>query len=154
MLVLASFGLVACSPGSEPIPSGAQTVHVTITEDAVQLDPATIRAGDAYLVLERAPDNAMVFVAALPGPDRAPHPLTEGDVAPIARGDTEGTSISGVGAGGCSPEQDAAGRGRIGPCGNVMAVTVAPGLYAILGDTPEVAPGAPPLPMGVLEVTP
>jgi hypothetical protein len=63
--------------------------------------------------------------------------------------------VDAVDSGNCSPEQNAAGRGHVGPCGNATRMVLAPGKYAIFGDAPEGDPatGRRP-PMAVLVVTP
>ena len=153
MILLVGTVVTACTPGAEPIPPGAQTVHVAITSDAVELDPSVVGAGDVYLVLDQAVHNSFLLFGRQSSADASPGALTEEDIARIGEGDTEGTFMTGLDAGGCSAEQDAAARGQLGPCGNVMKIAVSPGLYAILGDSPD-ASGDQPLPMGVLEVTP
>ncbi|HET8777165.1 MAG TPA: hypothetical protein VFN76_05855 [Candidatus Limnocylindria bacterium] len=144
--------VAACTAGSQPIPSGARTVHVVITDDAVELDPSVVGAGDVYLVLDEAVHKSFVLFGRQTSADASPGPLSEGDIARIGEGDTQGTFMTGLDAGGCSAEQDAAARGQLGPCGNVMKISLSPGLYAILGDSPDAA--GEPLPIGVLEVTP
>ena len=130
------------------------------------MTPATVRAGDVYLVLDEPLDGSIQFVARKVAADDAAGPLSDDDLARLAAGDAEATEISGIDAGGCSPEQDAEDRGRMGPCGNVMMIVVVPGKYAILGPgwrmmetEPRVDPTAdpgfrPPASMAVLEVLP
>lgn len=166
LMLVSAAGLAGCGPERIPIPSGSQVVHVSISDAEVRLEPATVRAGDVYLVLDEPANGGFAFVERGAGPDTF-GPLSDDDLERLAQGDTEGTSIGGVDAGGCSPEQDAASRGQMGPCGNVMKAVVAPGKYAILGPgwteqvtEPRVDPTAPPggfVPpssMGVLEVLP
>ena len=74
--------------------------------------------------------------------------MSDTDLARLAQGDDQYTSMSGFGAGGCSPEQRAEDRGKMGPCGNVMKFALIAGKYAIIRDTTQ------PMPMGVLEVLP
>jgi hypothetical protein len=166
MLVSAGGMVVGCGPERIPIPSGAQVVHVSISESEVRLEPATVRAGDVYLVLDEPANGGFGFVSRSAGPDTF-GPLSDDDLERLAHGDTEATAMDGVDAGGCSPEQDAASRGQMGPCGNVMQAVVAPGKYAILGPgwteqmtepriDPTAPPGGfvPPSSMGILEVVP
>ena len=143
-------------PGAgSTIPPGAQVVRVAITDEHVALAPPAVRAGQVYLVLEASPAGGAVLIGgAAPGePDGAPLPA--GAVERLRRGDAEGTSMTGFDSGGCSPEQDVAGVGRLGPCGNVAVFTLRPGQYAILAGAPETNATRPkPLPIGVLTVTP
>lgn len=49
---LLAVALVGCGLGQTPIPPGAQQVHVVVTESEVRLDPATVHAGDVWVVLD------------------------------------------------------------------------------------------------------
>jgi hypothetical protein len=161
--------LVACDlgPAKIPIPPGAQVVNVVITESEVRLDPATVRAGDVYLVLDEPLVGSFMWVQRKRAADEAEGPLNDDDLERLAHGDTEGTSIGGLNSGGCAADQDAASRGQMGPCGNVMMATVATGKYAVLGPgwseqeteasvdpTADPAGFVPPPFMGVLTVIP
>ena len=148
-VALVAVALVGCGPGHEPIPAGAQQVHVVITEAEVRLDPPTVRAGDVYLVLDEPEDGSFVFVQRKRTAEETPGPMTDDDLARLAMGDTQWTAIDGISAGGCSPEQNAEARGQMGYCGNVFMVTLTEGKYAVLSDTPESRP-----PMAILEVLP
>lgn len=161
--------LVGCDQGPPriPIPPGAQVVHVVITESEVRLSPATVRAGDVYLVLDQPLVGSFMWVQRKRAADEAEGPLDDDDLERISHGDPEGTSMGGLNSGGCAADQDAASRGQMGPCGNVMMATVATGKYAVLGPgwteqetEPSVDPTAdpagfvPPPFMGVLTVIP
>lgn len=139
----------------QPIPDGAQQVHVTIDRAQIRLVPDTVAAGDVYLVLDSPADGHVAFVGGA-GPGLPPDaPLAPGSLDRLAHGVTEGTAISGLDAGGCSDAQNEADRGKTGPCGNVMLVHVLAGEYALLPDMPEAnaeAPGS--VPIAVLTVTP
>ena len=139
-------GLSACT-GNAPIPSGAQQVQITITDSGVELQPESVPAGDVYLVLD---DGAINFVERKAGAYGANEPLDEAQIARIRDGDVQDTSISGLEAINCDPEQRAAARGMTGPCGNVMLVQVRPGSYLLVAGPPE-EPGQP---SAVLVVTP
>jgi hypothetical protein len=154
ILVVAGLLALAGCARSTPIPAGGQEVHVAVTDTEVRLVPSTVRAGDVYLVLDAPPAGSFAFVERARAGE-TPGPLTDADLARLARGDTEGTSIGGLDAGGCAPDQRAEDRGRMGPCGNVMQVSLAPGKYALVGGSPEGDPttGARP-PIGVLTVMP
>lgn len=166
LLALLTGVLVGCGRGQTPIPPGAQVVHVVATESEVRLDPTTVHAGDVYLVLDEPPNGSITFVERKRTAAETPGPLSDDDLERLAHGDTEGTSIGGLGAG-CDAAQQAEDRGQMGPCGNVMKVTVRAGKYAILGPgwamqetepslDPTADPGGflPPASMAVLEVLP
>ncbi len=147
--------LVGCGRGQTPIPPGAQVVHIAVTQSEVRLDPGTVRAGDVYLVLDAPLDGSIVFVQRKRTAAETPGPLSDDDLARLAHGDTEGTSIGGMDAGGCDAAQNAEDRGQMGPCGNVLKVVLLGGKYAILGDMPGSNPPGRPLPsIAVLEVLP
>ena len=115
-LVLCGLLLVGCGRGQTAVPAGAQLVAVRATGSEVNLDPATVRAGDVYVVLE-TPGSSVGFVQRKSTAEERPGPLTDEDLARLARGDTQGTAIGGFDDFGCSPEQRAEDRGRMGPCG-------------------------------------
>ena len=146
--------IVGCDRAT-PIPDGAQQVHVVITDDAITLEPDVVQAGDVYLVLDEPATGSFTFVERRATAEETPGPMTEEDLERLALGDTGGMSISGLDAGGCSPEQNAEDLGRMGPCGNVMLYVVAPGRYAVVSGDVDLDPatGASPL-IAVLEVVP
>jgi hypothetical protein len=143
-----------CGRGQSTIPPGAQQVHVVVTDADVRLEPTTVSPGEVYLVLDAPGEGSIAFVEAWQPGAGGTAPLTDDHLARLARGDTAGTSIGGLDVGGCSPEQNAEDRGRLGPCGNVMMVVVSAGRYAIVGGDPEDAATGPPPPMAVLVVEP
>ena len=63
ILALGLLGVVAtgCAGGLTPIPSGAQQVHIADTDTSLDLQPATVRAGDVYVVLD-GPRQSVVLV--------------------------------------------------------------------------------------------
>ena len=140
----------------EAIPPGAQQVHIVVADAEVRLEPTKVRAGAVYLVLEAPPTGSIVPLQRKRAPAEAPGPLSDEDLARLAEGDTEGTQMDGIDAGGCSAEQDAEDRGLMGPCGNVFNVTLVVGKYAIFGATPEVDPasGESAPPIAIFEVVP
>jgi hypothetical protein len=150
-LVLGLVILLLGCEGLTPIPSGAQQVHITDGESDLRLQPATVPAGDVYLVLD-GPGQGVVFVARKRTAEETPGPMSDDDLDRLAHGDTEGTSIEGFSVG-CSAEQQAASRGQMGHCGNVYKLVLSAGKYAVLFDAPE-GVIAPPGTMAILEVTP
>ena len=73
-----------------------------IAESEVRLDPPTVRAGDAYLVLDEPQDGSFVFVQRKRTAEETPGPMTDDDLARLAMGDTQWTASEGISAGGCS----------------------------------------------------
>ena len=104
-------------------------------------------AGDVYLVLD---DGSISFVERKAGATHRPEPLSDEQIAQVGEGNLQDTSVSGLEANNCDPDQNEAARGMTGPCGNVMLVTVRPGSYLIVAGAPEES-GAP---SAVLTVTP
>jgi hypothetical protein len=158
--------VVGCGRGQKPVPPGAQLVHLVATESEVRLDPATVHAGDVYLVLDEPLDGSFDFVELKRTAEETPGPLSDDDLERLSRGDTEGTAISGISVG-CSAAQRAEDRGQMGYCGNVWKFVLVEGKYAILGPgwteqeteasvdpTADPAGFLPPPSMAVLEVLP
>jgi hypothetical protein len=153
MLLAAACGSLTAPPGQEPIPSGATVVRVATSSSDVTLEPATVPAGVVYLVLDEPVGGSVSFVQRQANPNQPPGPLNNGDLVRLARGDTKHTHVTGLDAGGCSDDQNRQARGMLGPCGNVLELTLEPGKYAIVAGAPEADPatGAT-APMAVLEV--
>jgi hypothetical protein len=116
----------------------------------VRLAPATVRAGDIYIVLD-TPGSSVGFVMRQRTAAETPGPLDDDELERLARGDTEGTAIGGFNDVGCSPEQRAEDRGQMGYCGNVFREVLTPGKYAFF--IGEVDTGAPKS-IAVLQVVP
>jgi hypothetical protein len=133
-LLLVAALLVACRT-ADPIPSGAQQVHVAVTRSSVTINPKTVHAGDVYVVLD-GPGQSVLFVARKPAAEATPGPMSDDDLDRLSRGDTQATSIEGISVG-CSPTQRAAARGKVGYCGNVYKLVLAPGKYAFLLDSSQ-----------------
>lgn len=160
-------GVLAGCGRNTPIPPGAQVVHVVATGSEVRLDPATVHAGDVYLVLEEPLDGSFDFVALIRTDAATTGPMSDDDLERLAHGDTEGTSMEGFSVG-CDPVQQAESRGQTGQCGNAFGpMVLTEGKYAILGPgwtmmetepsvVPTAGPGGflPPPTMAVLEVLP
>jgi hypothetical protein len=165
LVLIAGLG-VGCGRGQTPIPPGAQVVHVIATESEVRLDPATVHAGDVYLVLDQPVDGSFAFVERKRTAAETPGPLDDDDLERLAHGDTEGTAIGSYSVG-CDAAQRAEDHGQMGYCGNVWKVSLVAGKYAILGPgwseqeteasvdpTADPAGFVPPPSMAVLEVLP
>ena len=124
------------------IPPGAQEVRIVVTETMVRLDPATVNAGDVYFMVDEPDDPSghvgFTFVSrGYPGQIGGdPEPMSDDDVARLARGDYQGTA----GESGW-PDQ--------------AKLTLREGNYVFLiaGPGGEL-PGVPPMSMAVLEVLP
>ena len=155
ILVLGLVGGIAMGCGGlTPIPPGAQQVHVAATDSELHLQPATVRAGDVYVILD-GPRESITVVSRKRTAEERPGPMTDEDLDRLAQGDTEGTAMEGISVG-CSAEQRAAARGMVGYCGNVYKLVLAAGKYAFLLDPPDSDPPQP-VPAGsmaILEVTP
>ena len=136
--------------GSPPrIPASAQVVRVAFTDSEVRLNPATVHAGAVYFVVEGSADPAgheeFTFVSRGYGAQCCDHPLpmSDEDVARLAKGDSQGT-------------------GSESGWGTYAKFTLSRGKYAFLvlgpaGDQPcdALHPAcAPPQSMTVLEVLP
>jgi hypothetical protein len=161
--------MIGCGQGAEPVPPGAQLVHLVATQSEVRLDPATVHAGDVYLELDEPVDGSFAFVELKRTAEETPGPLSDNDLERLAHGDTEGTSIASYGVV-CDPAQRPKDRGKLarpGGCGNVWRFVLVEGKYAILGPgwveqareasvdpTADPAGFVPPPTMAVLNVLP
>jgi hypothetical protein len=144
---------IGCA-GVTQVPADAQQVHIEDADSSLRLEPATVRAGDVYVVLD-GPGQSVLFVARDPTAEATPGPMSDDDLDRLSRGDTQATSIEAISVG-CSAEQRAAARGKVGYCGNVYKLVLVPGKYAFLLDSPDSDPPQPVRPgsMAILEVTP
>ena len=86
--LVAALALAGCDHHATAIPDGAQVVHVVITDDAVALQPAVVRPGDVYLVIDEPPDGSFTFVARKDSAAATPGPLSAADLARLRTGDT------------------------------------------------------------------
>ena len=83
LLLLVAASLVACRT-ADPIPSGAQQVHLAVTEASVTINPKTVRAGDVYVVLD-GPELHVGFAMSVPNAGATPGPLaTRTSIACVA----------------------------------------------------------------------
>jgi hypothetical protein len=149
-VMVISLGLLAavlagCDGGRTAIPSGAQEVHVFVTGSEVRLDPVTAHAGDIYVVVD-TPGSSVTFIQQMATAEATPGPLSNDDLARLARGDTQGMSIT------CC-----FGNGETH--GNVHKVVLGAGKYLLITDDPTALADrsggvVPPGSMAVLEVGP
>ena len=138
-LFLALLGALGGCETATAIPAGAQQVEVDATGPAVILRPATVRAGDVYLVVD-LPQNAPQGAASLWMVEGAGGPLTDADVARFTKsGDEQGLTIVGI-DNSC--------------CGKVHRQTLAAGKYVFVMEAESLPPGTPPSAVTVLQVTP
>jgi hypothetical protein len=101
------------------------------------------------------PGSSVGFAQRQRSAEETPGPLTDEDIERLARGDTGGTSIGGFDDVGCSPEQRAASRGRMGPCGNAFQIVLTPGNYVFFtGNLDGGPPGDYSKRIAVLQVAP
>lgn len=135
LLIALAFAAIACE-GSTSVPSGATQVRVVGTGTDVRLDPASVPAGDVYLVLA-VPDAGVDLVETQAAAGASPGPLGDADLARLGRGDLQGFSIETLSASCCGP---------------VVRKTLGPGRYAFVpaGTTAGQAPTS----IAVLEVVP
>ncbi len=148
-----SITLAGCARGQTPVPAGAHLLHVSVVGSEVRLDPTIISAGDVYVVLD-TPGSSVGFAQRQRTAAETPGPLTDQDLERLARGDTGGTAIGGFDDAGCSAEQRAEDRGRMGPCGNVFKIVLAPGKHAFFTGDIEGGPPGVARSIAVLEVVP
>jgi len=136
--------LAGCGSDRITVPPGAQVVHVVVNGDSVRLDPATVRAGDVYFVIDN-PGTGVTLVERQSTPDESPGPLNDAELDRVAHGDLFHTANT------CCIEN--------GRFGNVGKLAAAPGAYVfVTGDPTALAEKSggviPPQHIGVLRVEP
>src|SRR5688500_14080822 len=114
VLLAGGCGALTAPPGQAPIPSGSTVVHVVAGPSGVGLEPATVPAGDVYLVLDDSEVGSIEFVQRQTNPNQAPGPLNNGDLVRLGRGDLKHTTTTGLDAGGCDEDQNRQARGMLG----------------------------------------
>jgi hypothetical protein len=135
LIALLAGGLLGCE-SSTSIPSGAQQVHVVATTTNVRLDPASVRAGDVYLVLDVA-NGGVDLIQSVPSANASPGPLAAADLDRLAQGDTQGLMMENL---------------SVGCCGKVFKKNLVAGRYAIVPAGTE--DGHAPPSIAVLDVVP
>lgn len=154
LLLGLTVALAGCGRPAATIPPGGQVVHVQVSGSEVRLEPTTVRSGDVYVVLD-TPGSSVGFAQRMGTTTETPGPLSDEDLARLARGSTEGTSIGGFDDLGCSEQQRAEDRGRQGPCGNVFKIVLGEGKVAFFaGGLDGKPPGDYSKSIAVLEVLP
>ena len=148
-LLLAVAVLLTACRTADPIPVGAQVVHVAVTAASVTINPKTVRAGDVYVVLD-GPELDVGFATSVPSAGATPGPLSDEELDRLRLGDVQGLGLSSFEVG-CDAAQQAEDRGKIGYCGNVRRQPLTAGKYAFYIGSPE-AGGI--RSMAVLEVLP
>jgi hypothetical protein len=123
-VVVVLIGVLAGCDSATAIPGGAQQVHVDATGATVRLDPATVRAGDVYLVVDLPAGGASLALLEETGGS-----MSDADLARLTQaGDQQG--------------------------GKVHKETLAAGKYAFILHADSLRPGVPPPAVTVLQVTP
>ena len=90
--LLVAGGLAGCERALV-IPSGAQTVHATVTRDSVRLEPATLHAGMVYITVDSDGAELMLIGGGNPGSGGLVG-LTDARLDAILHGDLVNASIS------------------------------------------------------------
>ena len=101
--VICSIGALALPvlPAETLIPAGTARVHVSVTDGALTLTPATVSAGPVYLLIDASAGDVLFIgrsyatqgeIDAQQGHE--PGPLTDAEVDAIARGNTYRTSTT------------------------------------------------------------
>lgn len=137
-LFLALLGTLGGCETATAIPGGAQQVEVDATGPAVILRPATVHAGDVYLVVDLPQNNpqgpSLVLVEGTGGP------LTDAAVARFTQTGDEQDKVFVMIDNSC--------------CGKVHRETFAAGKYAFVLEADSLPPGVPPSSVTILQVTP
>ncbi len=138
--------LTACEPPRVVIPEGAtNVVHVHPEPDNLQLDPAKVKAGVVYFVIE-GPGTDFSLVRRKAAADADAIGMTAAQIAAVRNGDYQFTQAEGYSVS-CAPDAWTEER-HWDDCRENSMVTLTPGLYAIVNE-----PGDAPI-MAVLEVEP
>ena len=90
--------LVGCGQSRATVPAGAEVIHLVATASEVRLTPASVKAhvGMIFIQLDEPRDGGVFnVIQRMTSPSDAPDSLTDLDLVRIARGDTQGTSMSG-----------------------------------------------------------
>ena len=134
---------------SSPVPSGAQILHVAVGPNDIRLSPATVHAGDVYIVMD-VPCTSVGLAWRSQGSVEVT-PLTDDDIARLRKGDFQDTGSTGFESGDCSSPAASPNGYRFGECGNAENWPLGAGKYAFFLQGPD---GITPRVVTVLEVVP
>ena len=136
-LLLTLTGCALLDPHRVIIPTGALVGHIVITGDELTIEPSTVPAGDVYFAVD-GPVDGLGFVTG-GGVGSEIEPLTDADVARLARGDRQGFAYV---------------YGMVGEDDIVYFLGLTAGKYAFILDPDGAGPGEVPRAMAVLTVLP
>jgi hypothetical protein len=88
LVCLLASSLAGCGRGRAPVPDRAQQVHVQVVGSEVRLDPATVPAGDVYVVLD-TPRSSVGFAQRQATAEETPGPLRDPGKYAFFSGDLE-----------------------------------------------------------------
>jgi hypothetical protein len=146
--------IAGCGTAHTPVPAGAHQVHVVATASDLRVSPATVHAGDVYVVMDTV--GAVKFVQRQTTAAGTPGPLSDADLVRLGQGDEEFTATQGFELAGCDPPPCTREQPWMGYGGNAFKVVLSPGKYAFLVDDPNGKGSGfiPPKSMVVLQVLP
>lgn len=125
--LLLVLGSVAGCEGRTVVPPGAQEVHLTIDGAGIHLAPATVRAGQVYLVID-TPGATPLMIQQLETDTGPPGGLSDERLASVMAGDSYHTMITSGFANGGEPH------------GNATRLELSPGRHAFTTHEPSGAP--------------
>jgi hypothetical protein len=130
-------GCALLDPHRVFIPTGAQVGRIVISGDTLTIEPSTVPAGDVYFAVEGLADG-LGFVTG-GGVGSATEPLTDADIARLARGDRQGFAYI---------------YGMVGEDDIVHFPGLTPGKYAFILYQDGAGPGEGPRAIAILTVLP
>lgn len=136
-LLLTLTGCALLDPHRVIIPTGAQVGRIVISGDTLTIEPSTVPAGDVYFAVEGPPDG-LGFVTG-GGVGTVHEPLTDADMARLARGDWQGLTYI---------------YGMVGEDDIVSFHGLSPGKYAFILGPDGAGRGEVPRAIAVLTVVP
>lgn len=137
LVVAAALAVVLAGCGCAwDMPAGVQQLHVGVGPSEVRLTPATVHAGDVYVVMD-SPCTSVGFVWHAQGSVEIA-PMSDDDLARFGRGDLLNTGTSTFDDNRCASGSPPTVTGdRMGECGNVQKTTLAVGKYAFFLAGPD-----------------